>query len=52
MPPWSLAFEGTLTDEQIRQITTYLRSLEPNAPSVPSWRQGNKTPSSTTTAAP
>ena len=42
MPAWSLAFGGTLTDEQIHQITTYLRSLEPNAPSVPTWRQGKK----------
>jgi len=42
MPPWSLAFAGTLTDEQIRQITTYLRSLEPTAPSVPTWRQGKQ----------
>lgn len=40
MSPWSVAFGGTLTDEQIRQITTYLRSLEANAPSVPNWRQG------------
>jgi mono/diheme cytochrome c family protein len=42
MPAWSLAFSGTLTDEQIHQITTYLRSLEPSAPSVPTWRQGKK----------
>ena len=41
MPPWSLAFGGTLTDEQIVQITTYLRSLEPKAPSVPNWRSGH-----------
>ena len=40
MPAWSLDFGGTLTDEQVNQITTYLRSLEPNAPSVPNWRQG------------
>ena len=40
MPAWSLDFGGTLTDEQVQQVTTYLRSLEPNAPSVPSWRQG------------
>jgi mono/diheme cytochrome c family protein len=40
MPAWSLAFGGTLTDEQILQISTYLRSLEPNAPSVPNWRKG------------
>lgn len=44
MPAWSLAFAGTLTDEQIRQITTYLRSLEPHAPSVPGWRQGRRSP--------
>jgi mono/diheme cytochrome c family protein len=40
MPAWSLDFGGTLTDEQVRQVVTYLRSLEPNAPSVPGWRQG------------
>lgn len=40
MPAWSLAFGGSLTDEQIQQITTYLRSLEPTAPSVPNWRRG------------
>ena len=41
MPAWSLAFGGTLTDEQVLQVTTYLRSLEPNAPSVPNWRAGS-----------
>jgi mono/diheme cytochrome c family protein len=40
MPAWSLALSGTLTDEQIHQIATYLRSLEASAPSVPAWRQG------------
>lgn len=40
MPAWSLAYGGTLTDEQVRQLTTYLRSLEDDAPSVPAWRQG------------
>ena len=40
MPAWSLDFGGTLTDEQVLQITTYLRSLEPTAPSVPGWRSG------------
>jgi mono/diheme cytochrome c family protein len=40
MPAWSLEFGGTMTDEQIAQLTTYLRSLEPNAPSVPTWRKG------------
>jgi mono/diheme cytochrome c family protein len=39
MPPWSLDYGGTFTDEQVRQVTTYLRSLEPKAPSVPQWRQ-------------
>lgn len=47
MPPWSLGFGGTLTDEQIRQLSTYLRSLELAAPSVPSWRQG-RAPTPTT----
>jgi len=42
MPAWNLAFSGTLTDEQIHQLTTYLRSLEPAAPSVPTWREGKK----------
>ena len=41
MPAWSLAFGGTLTDEQVLQVTTYLRSLGPNAPSVPDWRKGS-----------
>ncbi|MGZ4694580.1 MAG: c-type cytochrome [Acidimicrobiales bacterium] len=40
MPAWSLEFGGSMTDEQILQITTYLRSLEQNAPSVPTWRSG------------
>ncbi len=40
MPAWSLDFGGPLTDEQIRQLITYLRSLQPNAPSVPNWRHG------------
>jgi mono/diheme cytochrome c family protein len=40
MPAWSLDFGGPLTDEQIRQLVAYLRSLEPNAPDVPNWRQG------------
>ena len=51
MPAWSLAFAGTLTDEQIRQLTTYLRSLEPNAPSVPTWRQGSQITTSAPTTA-
>jgi mono/diheme cytochrome c family protein len=40
MPAWSLDYGGTLTAEQVQQIVTYLRSLEPRAPSVPTWRQG------------
>jgi mono/diheme cytochrome c family protein len=45
MPAWSLDYGGTFTDEQVRQVVTYLRSLEPTAPSVPGWRQGaNATP--------
>jgi len=42
MPAWSLDYGGTFTDEQVRQVITYLRSLQPHAPSVPAWRQGTK----------
>ena len=42
MPAWGLDYGGTFTDEQVRQVVTYLRSLEPTAPSVPGWRQGDK----------
>jgi mono/diheme cytochrome c family protein len=42
MSAWSLDFGGSLTDEQIRQLTTYLRTLEKNAPSIPDWRTGAK----------
>ena len=43
MPAWSIDYGGTLTAEQVQQIVTYLRSLEPRAPSVPTWRQGTAT---------
>jgi mono/diheme cytochrome c family protein len=46
MPAWGLASGGTLTDEQIRQLSTYLRSLQTNAPIVPAWRHGNPSPTS------
>jgi mono/diheme cytochrome c family protein/uncharacterized cupredoxin-like copper-binding protein len=39
MPAWSIDFGGTLTDEQVQQVVTYLRSLAPHAPNVPTWRQ-------------
>ena len=42
MPAWSLDYGGTFTDEQVRQVVTYLRSLEPRAPSVPGWRKSDK----------
>jgi len=41
MSAWGLDFGGTLTDEQVSQVVTYLRSLEDTAPSVPDWRQGS-----------
>jgi cytochrome c oxidase cbb3-type subunit III len=44
MPAWSVDYAGTLTDEQVNQVVTYLRSLEPGAPSIPTWRQGTKAP--------
>jgi len=55
IPAWAFPFGGTLTDEQIQQITTYLRSLQPDAPSVPAWRSGAAAPpttATTTTAVP
>jgi len=42
MPAWSLDYGGTMTAEQVRQLVTYLRSLQPKAPSIPTWRQGTK----------
>ena len=44
MSAWSVDYGGPLTDEQIRQLVTYLRSLEPAAPSIPDWRTGAKAP--------
>ncbi len=41
MPAWGLDFGGTMTDEQVRQVVTYLRALEPKAPSIPGWRKGD-----------
>jgi len=40
MSAWSLDFGGTLTDEQVKAVVTYLRSLAAKAPSVPDWRTG------------
>jgi len=40
MPAWSLDYGGTFTAEQVRQVVTYLRSLERHAPSIAAWRQG------------
>ena len=48
MPAWSFDFGGTLTSEQIQQITSYLRSLQAKAPSVPAWRSGAATTTTTT----
>ena len=31
MSAWSLDYGGTLTEEQIHQVVTYLRTLEPHA---------------------
>jgi cytochrome c oxidase subunit 2 len=44
MSAWGLDFGGTLTDEQVQQIVTYLRSLERGAPSIPDWRDGSSAP--------
>jgi mono/diheme cytochrome c family protein len=40
MPAFGLEYGGTFTAEQVRQIVTYLRSLEKQAPSIPDWRTG------------
>jgi mono/diheme cytochrome c family protein len=40
MSAWSLDFGGTLTDDQVNAVVTYLRSLAAKAPSVPGWRTG------------
>ena len=42
MSAWNLEFGGPLTEQQIAQITAYLRSLEVNAPSIPDWRTSAK----------
>ena len=42
MSPYSLDFGGPFTQEQIVALTTYLRSLEDDAPSVPGWRDGDR----------
>jgi mono/diheme cytochrome c family protein len=39
MKPFSLDFGGRLTSEQIRAVSTYLRSLEEDSPDLPDWRE-------------
>lgn len=40
MPIWSVDLGGLLTDQQIQQLVAYIRSWEPDAPSVPNWHEG------------
>jgi mono/diheme cytochrome c family protein len=40
MPAWSIDHGGALTDQQVTQLVTYIRSLQPAAPSNPAWRSG------------
>ncbi len=40
MAAYSLDFGGPFTQEQIVALTVYIRSLEPDAPSVPNWQVG------------
>ncbi len=42
MSPYSLDFGGPFTQQQIVALTTFLRSLEEDAPSVPGWREGDR----------
>ncbi len=44
MAAWGLDYGGTLTDEQVQQLVTYLRTRETRAPSVPGWRKGDTAP--------
>ena len=44
MPAWGLDDGGTLTDEQVQQLTDFLRSRAAHAPSVPDWRTGGTAP--------
>lgn len=39
MSAYSLDFGGPLTTEQIKAVSTYIRSWEPNAPDNPDWRE-------------
>ncbi|HZD22356.1 MAG TPA: c-type cytochrome [Acidimicrobiia bacterium] len=39
MVAWSVDFDGPLTSEQIRAISTYLVSLREDAPDRPDWRE-------------
>jgi mono/diheme cytochrome c family protein len=48
MPAWLSDYGGPLTDQEIQEVVTYLRSLEPHAPSRPDWR----TPAGTTGGGP
>ena len=38
MSAYSLDYGGPLTSEQIKAVTTFIRSWEPDAPDVPDWR--------------
>ena len=44
MPTWHLELGGPLSEQQIRQVVRYLRTLERGAPSVPRWREGVAAP--------
>jgi mono/diheme cytochrome c family protein len=39
MNAYSLDFGGPLTTEQIKAVTTFIRSWEPDAPDRPDWRE-------------
>lgn len=40
MRSWGQEMGGPFDDKSIGELVAYLRSLEPNAPSIPNWRQG------------
>ncbi len=39
MNAYSQDFAGPLTSEQIRAVTTFLRTWEEDAPDIPDWRE-------------
>lgn len=52
MRGWSKEFGGPFSDGQIESVVAYVRSLEPNAPSVPDWQRPKTVASTTASTTP